>query len=343
MVVDANRIHGNLAGAGDGGGIAVVNANGIDVAENLDAANRWWDVALYNNMITNNVAGRAGAITLQDSLEVHVQNNTIANNESTATAALAFTPGNPNQSNPLPAGVVSRVHGVDMAHLLLGSRRGDLPLNGNRWMEYLTFSDANLNNNILFGNRSFYWWNYGPTRDALTEFGLFPANCTTSPNSTCDLVNFVDYTRRLAVLDGIVDTGDEMFLRFNLLTSGPPDAATYSGSAEQYRYPRSAVPQPGLQRGQRRCRHSGVHHAADGGRAGRGRQLHPGGLRPLTIVELGSNPNHGCSTTTTSRRTRPPGTWVRTSTSTARWERTSTVTLRRNGGDNDIGADEYVQ
>ena len=233
VVIDANRINGNMAGAGDGGGIAIVSASGIDVANNLADNTQWWDVSVYNNMVTNNVAGRAGAITLQDSVEVHVQNNTIAHNDSTATVALAFTPGFPNVSNPLPAGVVSRVHTPDLATLLVGAT---IPVNGaGREVEYLTFSDANLNNNIVFANRSFFWLNYDDPATTIVQTGLFPANCAGAP-AGCNLVNFAGFTDDLAVLDGIVDTDDDvMFVRYNLLTlGGDDDNGTYSGTGNVF-------------------------------------------------------------------------------------------------------------
>ena len=50
-------------------------------------------------MIVNNVAGLAGgAISLQDSAKVNIIHTTVANNDSTATAGLAFEPGSPNES-----------------------------------------------------------------------------------------------------------------------------------------------------------------------------------------------------------------------------------------------------
>ncbi len=226
VVVNANRISGNLAGAGDGGGIAIMQANGIDVADNLAANNRWYDVSVFNNIITNNVAGNAGAISIQDSVEVHVVNNTIAHNDSTATAALAFTPGFPNQSSAQPAGIVSRTHTVDMATLLQGAT---IPTNGGagRAEEYRTFSDADVRNNIVFGNRSFFWLNYDDPSTTLVETGLFPANCTGAPVG-CDLNTVAAYSDDIAVMDGAVDTGELMFTRNNLLTDNADNQAEYN-------------------------------------------------------------------------------------------------------------------
>jgi large repetitive protein len=237
VVINGNRIHGNSAGAGDGGAIAVVNANGTDIVNsrinnsNNYASGQWYDVSIFNNMITNNVAALAGAVTLQDSVEVHVQNNTIAHNDSTATAALAFTPGFPNQSNAQPAGVVSRVNTPALA-ALLGSI-DNLPLNGGRLDEYRTFSDANLNNNIVYGNRSFYWLNLGKNNAGLNITSLIPANCeltgTVDPNNppVCNVDDYQAYSDDLAVLDGQVNTGDTLFVRYNLLTDNTDNTTEY--------------------------------------------------------------------------------------------------------------------
>lgn len=227
VTVDANRINGNLAGAGDGGGIAIVRASGVDVTNNLTDNTKWYDVRVLNNMITNNVSGRAGAVMVQDSVETHIQNNTIAHNDSTATVALAFEPGSPNQSIAMPAGIVSRLHTPDMSSLLAGA---SIPANAGRDLEYVTFSDANLNNNIVFGNRSFYWKNFDNPSTTAIETGLFPSNCTAATPSGCNLSDFAAYTDDLGVLDGFTDTGDTLFVRFGLLTQGGyDDNGSYGG------------------------------------------------------------------------------------------------------------------
>ena len=236
VIVNANRIHGNMAGAGDGGGIAVNAANGADVVRSQIGNStryrhgKWWDVGIFNNIITNNVTAVAGALSIQDSLEVHVRNNTIANNDSTATAAQAFTPGFPNQSNAQPAGIVSRFHTPDMAALL--APISNVPRNGRgRETEYKTFSDADLVNNIVFQNQSFYWLNYDDPATPIIETGLFPANCTTAPACTLDPIAA---SNDIAVLDGQVDTGEVMFARFNLLTNVADNTAEYSGGHQVF-------------------------------------------------------------------------------------------------------------
>ena len=140
-----NRIQGNHAGSGDGGGIALRYINGQDVRPVIgapaNARSSWHSVDILNNLIVNNVAGyRGGAISLQDALNTSIINNTIANNDSTATAAGALTP-TLNSSNPQPAGIVA---GANSNAALNGTPAG-------------AFSNPVLTNNIVLGNRSHTW------------------------------------------------------------------------------------------------------------------------------------------------------------------------------------------
>ncbi len=150
--VNANRIHGNSAGAGDGGGIRLAGINGQDVEANPDNTlpsrgndpDPWYAVDIFNNMITNNVAGLAGGgISLQDAADVRIVNNTISNNDSLATAGEAFAPNSPNESTPQPgAGIVSRKHSNGLA------AAGNVG----------TFSDPTaFDNNIVWQNRQFFF------------------------------------------------------------------------------------------------------------------------------------------------------------------------------------------
>jgi hypothetical protein len=143
--INGNRIQGNFAGTGDGGGIALVRTNGQDLLASPFPAN-WDRIDVINNMIVNNVAALAGGgISLQDAPNTLIIHNTIANNDSSATAALAFG-ANANLSVPQPAGIVSREHSVVLQDLpgLTGTLIGD-------------FSSPTLQNNIILGNRSMQW------------------------------------------------------------------------------------------------------------------------------------------------------------------------------------------
>jgi hypothetical protein len=151
-----NLVQGNSAGAGDGGGIRLAGVNGQDVADNPNNVppnnnndpSVWYSVDLFNNMIVDNVAGLAGGgISLQDAADVRIEDNTIANNDSLATAGEAFAPGNPNQSTPQAgAGMVSRAHSPQLA---AASGSADLG----------TFSNPDVfASNIIWQNRQFFFW-----------------------------------------------------------------------------------------------------------------------------------------------------------------------------------------
>jgi large repetitive protein len=131
VLIDNNRIQGNMAGAGDGGGIALRSTN-----EDL--------IAITDNVIVNNVTGLAGGgISMQDAANVNISNNTIAMNDSTATASLAFPNGIVAPSVNQPAGVVSRAH-TPALNTELGVVNG--------------FSNPNpFAGNILWQNRTFTW------------------------------------------------------------------------------------------------------------------------------------------------------------------------------------------
>lgn len=137
-----NKVQGNYAGSGDGGGILLSRVNGADVTD-LGGGDfsSTYSIDIINNMVFNNVAALAGGgISIQDALDVTIQFNTIAHNDNSSTAANAFTAGEPNESNPQPgAGVATHAH-------------VDIPLTiGNGYSEPI------LSDNIIYQNRSFYW------------------------------------------------------------------------------------------------------------------------------------------------------------------------------------------
>ncbi len=141
VTIDANRIQGNLAGSGSGGGIRALDINGQDVINNPGNPAAWFGLNIFNNSIINNVAAfRAGGISLLNAAKVNIIHNTIANNDSSGTSALAFPPGPLNLSTPQGAGVVSAPHSPALA-----AASGQ------------AFSDPALINNIIWHNRSFFW------------------------------------------------------------------------------------------------------------------------------------------------------------------------------------------
>ncbi|MEW6118263.1 MAG: hypothetical protein AB1553_15410, partial [Nitrospirota bacterium] len=143
VTIDANLIQGNISGAGYGGGIRAFAVNGDDVRNSPDNDAAWYRLRIFNNIIVNNVAGLAGAgISLQDVARSFIINNTIANNDSTATSANAFIAGQLD-STPQPAGVISTVHS-DALQGLFGAGLAE------------TYANPVLVNNIIWHNRSFY-------------------------------------------------------------------------------------------------------------------------------------------------------------------------------------------
>ena len=131
VTINNNRIQGNMAGAGDGGGIALRTTN-------TDLIN------INNNVIVNNVTGLAGGgISMQDAANVNISANTVAMNDSTATASLAFPQGLAAPSENQPAGIVSRAHTPALNTFLA-------IVNG--------FSNPSpFANNIIWQNRTFTW------------------------------------------------------------------------------------------------------------------------------------------------------------------------------------------
>jgi hypothetical protein len=121
LVINANLIQSNTAESGAGGGIRMQQVNGTDISTfptgcintygNLattgctgrpPAYNYWNSAAVTNNIIVNNVAGWDGAgISLQDSLDVSIINNTISSNDSLASSGvLTQSIGTPEASAP---------------------------------------------------------------------------------------------------------------------------------------------------------------------------------------------------------------------------------------------------
>jgi hypothetical protein len=91
LVINANLIMGNAAESGSGGGLRFQDINGSDVITFPAQPLKWYQVTVTNNIITNNVAGwDGGGISMVDSLGVNIINNTIASNDTTASAGVLF-------------------------------------------------------------------------------------------------------------------------------------------------------------------------------------------------------------------------------------------------------------
>lgn len=206
VTVANNTFHGNLAGAGDGGGIALVGVNGTEV-RGTNNTNNWYRVDVVNNVITNNGAGVAGGgISLLDSSNVFITNNTIALNDSYATAARAFGNGDPTQAQngTTPAsriatstvqdgaGIAAYVHSPALRAVMPGAAA----LGNHR-----VFSNPAILNSVVLGNRSYNWRiDYNVAQD---QAGCLYSG--TGANPCFGLVGPASETRRgndIAVLGG---------------------------------------------------------------------------------------------------------------------------------------------
>lgn len=136
VVVDGNQIQGNLAGSGHGGGARTQFVNGAEMS-----VRNPWRIRFINNVIVNNVAAWAGAgMSLQDSINSLIINNTVANNDSTATVGGLVVD---NASAAQPAGIVVERHSLGLAGALGAASEG--------------FSNPRMVNNIVLHNRSFHY------------------------------------------------------------------------------------------------------------------------------------------------------------------------------------------
>jgi len=175
VAVSSNLVQGNQAGAGDGGGIRAEFVNGLDVRRAPGTPAGWYQLTLTNNKLVNNMAAMAGGgISLQDTVKASITGNTVANNDSTATAGAAFAPGSPNQSTPQPAGIVGRAH-TKLLFNSIGAASG----------YKVPYSNPVLSNNIVWHNRSFYWMIDRTTVPA--TFGLLPNLSAGQPAVYSDL------------------------------------------------------------------------------------------------------------------------------------------------------------
>jgi hypothetical protein len=104
LVINANLIMGNSAESGSGGGLRLQQLNGSEVGTFPVFNGQWYGVAVTNNIIANNVAGwDGGGVSMQDALKVTFVNNTVASNDTTASAGVLFkTLGAINSSAPPP-------------------------------------------------------------------------------------------------------------------------------------------------------------------------------------------------------------------------------------------------
>ena len=192
LVIDSNLILGNSAESGSGGGLRLQQINGTEVVAFPNRADQWYGVTVTNNIITNNVAGwDGGGVSLQDALKVSLVNNTVASNDTTATAGSLFKtmgainaaspgPGCHNDPNdpavlicpggggvnphgPQPAGLVMMAHTPNLLTALApltlicptSDDNGSFPYSSSANGDCRTLSKPKLINDLFWQNRSF--------------------------------------------------------------------------------------------------------------------------------------------------------------------------------------------
>ncbi len=168
LVIDSNLVLGNSAESGTGGGVRLQQLNGTELTALPLRPDRWYDVTMTNNIIVNNVAGwDGGGVSLEDALRATIVNNTIASNDTTASAGVLFKalgaanasstppgctpttdptlPQNPNCLSPnaghvpQPAGLAVQVNSVNLRDALDGRDRG---LPGGLWLHRRQLGDS---------------------------------------------------------------------------------------------------------------------------------------------------------------------------------------------------------
>jgi hypothetical protein len=210
LVINANLIQANSADSGAGGGIRMNQVNGTDVSTfpnncvfpglgalapcffgGTPASAYWNSASITNNIIINNMAGWDGAgISLQDSLNVSIVNNTIAHNDSLASSGVLTTGiGTPQASAPAGnctrtgptgtansascpqvAGVASTRNSALLTTTFVPAPTcppGQTPATGCR-----TYSNPILGNNIIWQNRAFQIGISGPGTGTLNQQNL---------------------------------------------------------------------------------------------------------------------------------------------------------------------------
>lgn len=163
VTIDTNYIIGNLSGD-DGGGIRTLMTNGQDIQAAPTNPALWHKISILNNIIADNSSADAGgAISLDDTVNAYIINNTITHNDSTSTSPDSFqaqcTAGDP-PGQFCPGGVspggglvtsVPQVGGIHAGAHSAGVKAAfDLSV-------YQEYANPVLQDNIIYQNRSFYW------------------------------------------------------------------------------------------------------------------------------------------------------------------------------------------
>ena len=148
--VDSNIIVGNNAGSGHGGGIRVQYVNGTETA-----IHNPWPIRITNNMVTNNVAAwSGGGISMLDAVNTFIVNNTVSNNDTTATEG-SLVVGN-NASVEQPAGIVVQTNSAPLNAAIVAMGTRNLNAAGNPKFDATYSKPRFMRNNIVWHNRAFH-------------------------------------------------------------------------------------------------------------------------------------------------------------------------------------------
>ena len=231
LVLDANLIQGNQAGAGHGGGVRLEMVNGADRARTTPcsltgsptAANACFQVRLTNNLIVNNVAGwSGGGLSMLDAARVQIVNNTIAHNDSTATVGGTFM--SPNTSVPQPAGVASEPHSPALAALIPGAAADFSNPGGSVATIGVVGSFVN---NVVWQNRAFYY-------DQSSGTGGLVPNLAGPASSCAPGADHWDL--------GVLGDAFQLAPSFTMLTSLSQHGRSYAGSSNTAAAPQFLSP-----------------------------------------------------------------------------------------------------
>ena len=232
--IERNLIQGNNAGSGRGGGISVqlVAQGGGNNPQKL--------VRIINNVIANNVAGYAGGgIAMDSAARVTITNNTIVNNDSSGTAALAFcNAGAPSQSCPQPAGVVADGGNIGNEgfrnNIVLGNRAYHITLGTDGGVTSVLDGYWDLNGTALYSGGA--GSTNGIRNSLLSAAGAFNGGDSVpvlgSPGSYCSATRANTCVTPTATLYGshFVDAYFNVPPSFSTTgTYTPPEAATLAG------------------------------------------------------------------------------------------------------------------
>jgi large repetitive protein len=218
IVINGNLIQGNKGG-NIGGGITLLQYNGLDVLFNpgntLPTAPgdpvAWYRAEIYNNMIVNNISGAFGAgIAIIDALDTVIVNNTISNNDSTATSEFAFgsVPNPEGQEGfvlaptaltfPMPAGIGIQPFSANLISVMTNTAA---------YGAFGGLITPVLINNIVTNNFAYYWNGYNAQNSQATlslagvwdmgVFGVPGARPNPRYSLLTNLTNYPDPTTNL--------------------------------------------------------------------------------------------------------------------------------------------------